>query len=95
MLIKTGRFGKFMACSGFPECKNTKSIKKTTGLACPECNEGELIEKKTKKKRTFWGCSRYPECKYATWTNPTKLKEQKENEQHSDNEDEKEDEKLN
>ena len=95
MLIKTGRFGKFMACSGFPECKNTKSIKKTTGLTCSECNEGELIEKKTKKKRTFWGCSRYPECKYATWTNPTKLKEQKENEQHSDNEDEKEDEKLN
>jgi len=80
MLIKTGRFGKFMACSGFPECKNTKSIKKTTGLACPECNEGELIEKKTKKKRTFWGCSRYPECKYATWTNPLKAKENQESE---------------
>ena len=76
MIIKTGRFGKFMACSGFPECKNTKTIRKTTGLTCTECNEGELIEKRTKKKRTFWGCSRYPECSYATWTNPTKKKEE-------------------
>jgi len=77
MVIKTGRFGRFLACSGFPECKNTKTIKKTTGIHCPECNDGELLERKTKKKRIFWGCSRYPDCKYATWTNPLKDKEKK------------------
>ncbi len=78
MVIRTGRFGKFLACSKFPECKNTKSIKKTTGITCRECNEGELIEKKTKKRRIFWGCSRYPDCKYATWANPIKQKEEAE-----------------
>lgn len=70
MVIKTGRFGRFLACSGFPECKNTKTIRKTIGLPCPQCNEGEIVVKRTKKKRTFWGCSRYPECDYATWKNP-------------------------
>lgn len=74
MIIKNGRFGKFIACSGFPDCRNTKKILKTIGVPCPECGQGELVEKKTKKRRMFWGCSRYPECKHATWTNPTKEK---------------------
>jgi DNA topoisomerase-1 len=70
MVIKSGRFGQFMACSGWPDCKNTKPILKKTGIECPQCKEGELIERKTKKGRRFWGCSRYPDCDYATWTKP-------------------------
>ena len=70
MVIKTGRFGRFLACSNFPECKNTKTIRKTIGMTCPQCNEGDIVEKRTKKRRTFWGCSRYPACDFATWKNP-------------------------
>ncbi|MCR4322503.1 MAG: type I DNA topoisomerase, partial [Candidatus Azambacteria bacterium] len=76
MVIKMGRFGKFLACSKFPECKNTKTIRKTIGLRCPLCNEGDVVEKRTKKKRTFWGCSRYPECAYASWENPLNKKKE-------------------
>jgi len=75
MVIKTGRFGEFLACSGFPECKNARAIIKKSGVKCPECEEGEIIERKTRKGRTFWGCERYPDCKYATWQDPTKKKE--------------------
>lgn len=77
MVIKFGRFGKFMACSGFPECKNTKTLKKepvSTGVICPKCGQGELVQRFTRKKRLFFGCSRYPDCDYATWTNPNKEK---------------------
>lgn len=70
MILKEGRFGKFLACENYPKCKNTKAIVGKTGIKCPECEKGEVIERKTKKRRTFWGCSRYPECKYATWENP-------------------------
>lgn len=70
MVIKQGRFGQFLACSGWPDCKNAKPILKKTGIDCPTCHEGELVERKTKKGRRFWGCSRYPECEYATWTKP-------------------------
>jgi DNA topoisomerase I len=69
MVIKNGRFGDFMACTGFPDCKNTKTVAKTTGATCPE-DGGEIIIKKTKKGRIFYGCSNYPNCKYATWTKP-------------------------
>lgn len=69
MLIKFGRFGKFLACSGFPDCKNTKSIIASLGK-CPECQQGEIIQKKTRKNRTFFACNRYPDCKYASWKNP-------------------------
>ncbi|MEK7464783.1 MAG: type I DNA topoisomerase [Patescibacteria group bacterium] len=76
MVIKYGRFGKFLACSGFPECKNAKPLAKeppkSTGVPCPECKQGEIVERWTRKKRRFFGCSRYPECKYATWTDPRK-----------------------
>lgn len=69
MLIKFGRFGKFMACSGFPECKNAKPMpKKTLGIKCPKCEKGEIIEKRTRKtKRIFYGCSLYPECDFGAW----------------------------
>ncbi|MEI7818713.1 MAG: type I DNA topoisomerase [bacterium] len=70
MVIKSGRFGQFLACSGWPDCKNAKPILKLTGIECEKCHEGELTERKTKKGRRFWGCSRYPDCDYATWTKP-------------------------
>jgi DNA topoisomerase-1 len=73
MVIRHGRFGKFLACSGFPQCKNAKPIKeepKPIGMKCPKCAEGEIIIKKTKKGRIFYGCSKYPACDYASWKNP-------------------------
>ena len=99
MVIKQGRFGKFVACSGFPECKTAKSIKsnepRPIGMNCPKCAEfspaspslggpaspslggpddqGEIVMKKTRKGRVFYGCSRYPKCDYASWKNPSEL----------------------
>lgn len=74
MLIKTGRFGQFIACSGFPECKNTKPLlKKIEGVKCPLCG-GDIIEKKTKQWRTFYGCTGYPTCNFASWDAPTQEK---------------------
>ncbi|MBI4339693.1 MAG: topoisomerase DNA-binding C4 zinc finger domain-containing protein, partial [Chloroflexi bacterium] len=64
MLIKTSRFGRFLACSGFPECRGKKSMQKKTGVACPECKEGVLVERKG-RGRIFYGCSKYPTCTYA------------------------------
>lgn len=69
LVIKMGRFGKFVACSGYPDCKYTKSFQVKTGASCPECG-GELVEKVSKKKRTFYGCSKYPECRFATNLKP-------------------------
>jgi DNA topoisomerase-1 len=69
MVVKTGRFGKFLACSGYPECKTTKTI--TTGVKCPQPDcAGELAQKRTKRGRTFYACSRYPDCKFALWDRP-------------------------
>ena len=65
LAIKMGRYGKFLACSGYPECKYTKSFQVKIGVNCPQCG-GELIERMSKKKRTFYGCSNYPECQFAT-----------------------------
>lgn len=90
MIIKMGRFGKFLACTGFPDCKNTKTIKKTIGMKCPQCNEGDIVEKKTKRKKKFWGCSRYPDCNWASWTDPTKQAKEKEEESVPTASDEKE-----
>lgn len=85
MVIKYSRFGKFLACSGFPECRNTKSLpgqnngngfdRKAFG-PCPTCKEGEIIRRRTKKGRWFYGCSRYPDCDYASWTKPQQEKEE-------------------
>ncbi len=86
MVIKFGRFGRFMACSGFPECKTTKQLPKdapkTIGMKCPDClasperkdAPGEIVERKVSRGRArgkiFWGCAKYPACKYASWTDP-------------------------
>ncbi len=72
MLIKEGRFGKYLACSGYPECKNIQPLVKPkgTGIACPECGEGELQEKKSRYGKIFYSCNRYPQCKFALWDQP-------------------------
>lgn len=70
MVYKMGRFGKFLACSGFPECRNTKPIVKDTGAACPSCGTGKLVERRSKKGRVFYGCDRYPECDFVSWDKP-------------------------
>ena len=69
LVIKTGRFGKFIACSGYPECKYTQSFQVKVGVKCPLCG-GELVQRVSKKKRTFYGCSNYPECQFATNLRP-------------------------
>jgi len=71
MVIRRGRFGRFLACSKYPECKNTRSV--SLGISCPEegC-KGDLVERRTKRGRTFYGCSEYPNCKFATWNRPVK-----------------------
>ncbi|MDU2582368.1 MAG: type I DNA topoisomerase [Anaerococcus hydrogenalis] len=68
---KHGRNGKFIGCTNFPDCDFTKSIIKTTGVKCPECNDGEIIEKVSKRGKRFYGCSNFPKCDYATWDPPT------------------------
>ena len=70
MVFKLGRYGKFMACSNFPECRNTKAIMKQIGVKCPKCKEGEIVERKSKTKRIFYGCNRYPECDFVSWDKP-------------------------
>lgn len=70
MVIRLGRFGKFMGCSGFPECRNAKPILKKLGIPCPKCGTGELVERQTRQKRVFYGCGRYPECDWTSWNRP-------------------------
>jgi len=72
MLIKDGRFGKYLACSGYPACKNIQPLVKprSTGVTCPECKEGELTEKKSRYGKMFFSCNRYPQCKFAVWDPP-------------------------
>ncbi len=71
LVYKMGRFGKFLACSGFPDCRNTKPIVKDIGVACPKCAEGKIIERRSKKGRIFYGCDQYPGCDYVSWDKPT------------------------
>jgi DNA topoisomerase-1 len=71
MVIKHGRYGKFLACTGFPECKNTKPYLEKIGIDCPKCEDGEIIKRKSKKGRTFYGCSNYPDCDFVSWSKPT------------------------
>jgi DNA topoisomerase-1 len=71
MAVKHGRFGKFIACTGYPDCKNIKNIEKKTGVKCPECNKGDIVEKRSKKGKTFFACNQYPDCKHALWSKPT------------------------
>lgn len=70
MVVKMGRYGKFYACSRFPECRNTKAIVKDTGIPCPKCGQGTVVERKSKKNRVFYGCSRYPDCDFVSWDKP-------------------------
>ncbi|UCG54141.1 MAG: topoisomerase DNA-binding C4 zinc finger domain-containing protein, partial [Dehalococcoidia bacterium] len=72
IVVKTGRFGKFLACVGFPECKYTASFQIKTGSKCPECGS-ELLGKRSKNKRLFYGCSNYPNCLFATNLKPLPL----------------------
>lgn len=74
MVIKHGRYGKFLACPGYPECKNTKPILNKLDIPCPKCKDGEIIERRSKKGRKFYGCTNYPECDFVSWDLPTKEK---------------------
>ncbi|MGL5314206.1 MAG: type I DNA topoisomerase [Peptostreptococcaceae bacterium] len=71
MVIKHGRFGKFMACKNYPECKTTRPIVNKVGVTCPKCHEGDIILRKSKKGKAFYGCSNYPECDFVAWNKPT------------------------
>lgn len=71
MVEKLGRFGRFYACSAFPECKHTESLENPSiGIKCPKCKEGDIIAKKTKRGKIFYGCSNYPKCDFAAWDKP-------------------------
>ncbi|SET44138.1 type I DNA topoisomerase [Paenibacillus sp. NFR01] len=71
MVYKLGRFGKFLACSGFPDCRNTKPIVKDIGVTCPKCHEGKVVERRSKKGRVFYGCDQYPGCDFVSWDRPS------------------------
>jgi len=71
MVIKHGRYGKFMACSNYPECSNTKAILNKVGVNCPVCKVGDVVERKTKKYKSFYGCSEFPDCNFMSWYKPT------------------------
>jgi DNA topoisomerase-1 len=71
LVIRTGRFGKFISCSTFPDCKHTEKYVEKIGMKCPDCKKGDIIIKPTRKGRKFFGCSRYPKCKWASWKKPT------------------------
>ncbi|QQG47404.1 MAG: type I DNA topoisomerase [Candidatus Woesebacteria bacterium] len=70
LVVRVGRFGKFISCSRFPDCKYTAKYMEKINMKCPECRQGEVILKRTKKGRKFYGCSRYPDCKFASWKKP-------------------------
>jgi DNA topoisomerase-1 len=70
MVIKLGKFGKFLACSGFPDCRNARPLLTRIGVECPTCHQGEIVERRSKKGRKFYGCERYPECDFVSWNKP-------------------------
>ena len=70
LVLRTGRFGRFISCSTFPQCKYTEPWLEKIGVTCPECQKGDVVEKRSKKGRVFYGCSRYPECSYVSWDKP-------------------------
>ena len=70
MVIKSGRFGKFLACPGFPECKNTKTYFEKIGIPCPKCGK-DIVIRKTQKGRKYFGCIDIPECDFMTWQKPS------------------------
>ena len=74
MVIKVGKYGKFLACTGFPECRGTKRMVKDTGGICPKCGQGRMLERKSTKGRIYYGCERYPDCDFMTWDVPVATK---------------------
>ena len=70
LIVRWGRYGKFIGCSGYPECRHTEPWLEKIGVKCPQCGEGEIVERKTRKRRIFYGCSRYPECDFTSWKRP-------------------------
>ncbi|MDR1733158.1 MAG: type I DNA topoisomerase [Synergistaceae bacterium] len=71
LVRKRGRFGEFIACSGYPNCRYTRAILDVVGVKCPKCGEGDIVKRRSKKGKTFFGCSRYPNCDYISWNRPT------------------------
>ncbi|MBD3156332.1 DNA topoisomerase I, partial [Candidatus Peregrinibacteria bacterium] len=75
MEVKTGRYGNFLGCSNYPDCKNIQPIIKFTGVKCPKCKDGQLIERRARRSgKIFYGCNKFPKCKFATWDKPTNKK---------------------
>jgi DNA topoisomerase-1 len=70
-MVKRGRFGPFISCSKYPECKTIIKIEKKTGVKCPACDDGDIVEKKGRSGRLFFSCNHYPDCKFALWQKPT------------------------
>jgi DNA topoisomerase-1 len=70
LVLKEGRFGKFIACSNYPKCKYTQTYQDKIGLSCPKCGQGEVVRKRSRRGKTFYGCTRYPECDWANWEKP-------------------------
>lgn len=71
MVVKHGRFGKFLGCSGYPDCKGIKKIQNKTGVKCPSCDKGEIVEKHSRRGKSFYSCDQYPNCTFAVWSKPT------------------------
>lgn len=71
LVLKRGRFGPFLGCSGYPDCKHIDKIEKDTGVACPKCGKGKIVEKRSRRGRTFYACNQYPDCENAYWSRPT------------------------
>ena len=71
MVVKRGRFGAFLGCSKYPECKNIMNIEQKTGVKCPKCQVGDVIARKSKKGKMFYGCNKYPACDFVMWNKPT------------------------
>ncbi|MEK7556984.1 MAG: type I DNA topoisomerase, partial [Patescibacteria group bacterium] len=71
LVVKRGRFGPFIGCSGYPDCKHIEKIEKDTGLTCPKCNKGKIVERRSRQGKIFYACNRYPDCQNAYWSKPT------------------------
>ena len=71
MVIKHGRFGPFISCTGYPTCRNLINIEQKTGVTCPQCNQGDIVAKRSRQGKTFYSCNKYPDCKFALWSKPT------------------------
>ena len=70
LMIRWGRYGKFIGCDNFPECRHTEPLLEKIGVHCPDCEDGEIVERRTRKGRIFYGCSNYPECEFTSWKKP-------------------------